>query len=112
MRSTFHLVFKTYKEKNLKQSGRDPQNYMIEKNWLFAFEQNRKKNDMFNADQKKKKKFWKKKEKATRGSWNTQGSEATKNADIEKEDEQELWEWLKTLYKEFENINESKKEAR
>ena len=61
---------------------------------------------------KKKKKFLKKKEKATRGSWNTQGSEATKNADIEKEDEQELWEWLKTLYKEFENINESKKEAR
>lgn len=51
--------------------------------------------------------------KTTRGSWKkTRRWSDKKKVEEEKEDKQELWAPLKTLIKEFKNINESKKKGK
>ena len=51
LRSTFHLVFKTYKDKKkLEQSGKNPQNYTIKRNEPFVFEQKPIDFDMINDE--------------------------------------------------------------
>ena len=54
LRSTFHLVFKTYKaKKKFEQSGKNPENYTFERNESFAFEQNPVEIDMFKDEEEK-----------------------------------------------------------
>ena len=54
LRNTFHLVFKTYKDKKkLEQSGKNLQNYTFERNESFVFEQKPIKIDMFNDEEEK-----------------------------------------------------------
>ena len=64
LRSTFHLVFKTYKDKKkLEQSGKNPQNYTIKKIESFVFEQKPIEFDTINVRKRKKLKKELKKER-------------------------------------------------
>ena len=54
LKSTFHLIFKTYKDKKkLEKMGKNPHDYTLERNESFAFEQKPVEIDTFN-DQKEK----------------------------------------------------------
>ena len=71
LRSTFHLVFKTYKDKKKsEQSGKNPENYTFERNEAFVFEQNPVEIDMVKDEEEKeiKERVEKKTENMTRGS--------------------------------------------
>ena len=54
LKSTFQLVFKTYKDKKeIEQTGKNPQNYQAKRHDSFAFEQKPVEIDMFNNDEEK-----------------------------------------------------------
>ena len=54
LKSIFHLIFKTYKDKKkLEKTGKNPQDYTLEKNESFAFEQKPVEIDTFNDHKEK-----------------------------------------------------------
>ena len=70
-----------------------------------------KKKKKLKKELKKERKNDKRLKKAERG-WKKLGAEATKKGQDRKEDEQKLCTPLKTINKEFKNINESEKKAK
>ena len=112
LRSIFHLVFKTNKDKKrLEQSGKNPQNYTIERNESFVFKQKPIEIDTFNdeEEEKIKERVEKRKKKRQEVAEKNKALKQQKNAEKEKEDEKELWARLKTLNEEFNNRNLTKK---
>ena len=101
-------------KKKLEQSGKNPQNYKFERNELFVFEQKPIEINMFNDEEEKetKERVEKIKKKRQEVAEKNKVLEWRKKAKKEREDEQELWSWLKTLNKEFKNINGRKKKAK
>ena len=111
LRSAFHLLFKSYKSKGkLEQSGKNLQKYTIERNESFAFELKPVEIDMFHDKEENevKESVEKRKKKQQGAAEKKQSTEATKKGRERKKDEKELWARLKTINKEFKNINESK----
>ena len=111
----FQYVYSSlYDKKKLEQSAKNPQNYAIESNESFVFEQNPIEIDIFNAEEKKeiKERVEGRKKKRQEVAEKNKVPKRQKKVEKEKEDEQELWARLRTLNKEFKNINKSKKKAK
>lgn len=110
LKSTFQLVFKT-EIKKIEQLAKNPQNYTVERNESFSFDQKPVEIDIFNNEEEDKiKKYgWKKKKETSRSGRKKEAYETTKKkAEREKEEEKELWSRLKTLNKDFKDVNENK----
>ena len=53
LKSTFHIVFKAYKDKKIEQTGKKPQNYVTEKNETCSFQQKPIEIDIFHDEEEK-----------------------------------------------------------
>lgn len=79
LKSTFQLVFKT-EIKKIEQLAKNPQNYTVERNESFSFEQKPVEIDIFNNEEEDKiKKYgWKKKKETSRSGRKKKAYETTK----------------------------------
>ena len=91
LKNTFHIVFKTYRDKKrIEQTSKNPQNYITEKNETCLFEQKPMEIDVFNDEEEKEIKETKKGEKKARSSWKNKLLKREKKAEQKKKDEKEM----------------------
>ena len=112
LKSTFHIVFKTYKDKKIEQLGKNSQNYKNAHAETSVSEQKPMKIDDFNEAEEKEVKERIEKGKMKRrevAEKNKLLKKRKKKQEKNKEDEKEMWSKLKELNKEFKDISEHKK---
>ena len=115
LKSTFHIVFKTYKDKKkIEQLGKNPQNNENNHAEKWVFEQKPVKTYDFNEDEEKevKESVEKRKTKRREVAEKKQALEKKKRQEKNKKNEKEMWDRLKELNKEFKDIKEHKKKAK
>ena len=112
LKSTFHIMFKTYKDKNnIESLGKNPQNHENVRNETDVYEQKPIKIDDFNEAEEKEVKECVEKWKIERRELAEKNKLflKKKNQEENKETERELWTKPSVLNKEFKDIKEHKK---
>ena len=111
LKSTFQLVFKTYKDKKKLSRLENPQYYQTERCESFEYKQKPIKIDGFNNEEDKliKERVEKRKRKRQEVVEKNKSLKRHKKAEKEKIEKAELWKQLKTVNTEFKKINDAKK---
>ena len=116
MKSNFHIIFKTYKDKKKLETslGKNPENYETVRNETNMYEQKPINVDDFNEVEEKlvKERVEKQRQKTRDVAEKNKLLRKKQKQEEDKVKEKQMWERLSELNKEFSNIRQSKKNSK